>query len=175
MPGLEVVERHFYVCEKFVPQVHGESDVDCGKGGNDVIFGSADITFSKICAVIVGGNVLYSARWGARAEKITDLWGGFVVGYEVGDGVVKGFEEGEDTAKSISIGRSGFTGHGFKVCVAEEDSNKNVFIASARFVRESPREIGSSPVFAWDNVGLGFGGFEVAGREGGRVRLRHTL
>ena len=38
VPRLKVIECEFYGWEESVPHVHGESDVDGGKGRNDVIF-----------------------------------------------------------------------------------------------------------------------------------------
>ena len=50
-----------------------------GKGGNDVVFGSADVAFGKVGSMVIGGNVLDSTGRGTRAEESTGFRGGFVV------------------------------------------------------------------------------------------------
>ena len=54
VPGLEVVECVLDMGEEFVPHVEGECDVDGGEGGDDMVFGSADVAFGKISTVVVG-------------------------------------------------------------------------------------------------------------------------
>ena len=79
VPRLEMIECEFDEGEKLAPQVEGKSDVNGREGGNNMIFGCADVAFSKVSSMVVGRNVLDSTGRGTRTEKGSGFGRGFVV------------------------------------------------------------------------------------------------
>ena len=79
VPRLEVVECELHEGEEGIPQVERGGDVEGSYGGDDVIFRSAYVSFSKVSTVVVRGYVL-DYTWGsACAEECADFGGGFIV------------------------------------------------------------------------------------------------
>ena len=62
--------------------------MESGEGGDDVVFGCADIYLCKVCSVVIWCDKLYDTRGSEVAEKMTDRFGRLIVRDEVGDGVV---------------------------------------------------------------------------------------
>ena len=83
-----MVEGKLHEGDESVPQVEGEGDVESGKGGDDVVFGCADVSLCKISSMVIWCDKLYNTGGGEVAEKMADRFGRLVVRDEVGDGVV---------------------------------------------------------------------------------------
>jgi hypothetical protein len=79
--------------------------VDGSESGNDVVFGSAHVSFSEVGTVIVGGDELNNTRRCGGAEERFDFGGGFVIGNEVRDGVAEVGEERKGGRESFDIHR----------------------------------------------------------------------
>ena len=75
--GAEIVEGELSVGKKFVPEVGGKVRMARGEDGDKVVFGSAEVAFGKVGAVIVGGDVL--DREVLTGKELTEGEGGFVV------------------------------------------------------------------------------------------------
>ena len=48
--------------EETVPQIQREGDMNSGKGSNNVILSGTDEAFSRVGAVVVGGDKLRNTR-----------------------------------------------------------------------------------------------------------------
>jgi hypothetical protein len=65
--GAEIVEGELSVGKKFVPEVGGKVRMARGEDGDKVVFGSAEVAFGKVGAVIVGGGTYWTGRcWLAK-------------------------------------------------------------------------------------------------------------
>ena len=62
--------------------------MESGEGGDDVVFGCADISLCEVGSVVVRCDKLYNTRGSEVAEKMTDRFGRLIVRDEVGDSVV---------------------------------------------------------------------------------------
>ena len=74
--------------EEFIPHIEGESDVYSSKGGNNVVFGCADISFCEVGTMVVGGNKLNYTGRGTGFEEVAYRLGRFIVRDQMCDCVV---------------------------------------------------------------------------------------
>ena len=69
--------------EETVPQIQREGDMNSGKGGNNVILSGTDETFSRVGAVVVGGDKLRNTRRLKGLKESANSEGSFVVRNQV--------------------------------------------------------------------------------------------
>ena len=149
-PGAKMVEGQLSVGEEEIPEVRGEVDVDRGEDRSEVIFERADSTFSRVGAVIVGGNVLDVGGGGKGLEEGGEEGGRLIVGDDVGDGVAVGSEESEGGAEGADVGGSRAGGLGLRVHVPLVRGNEYVLVTAAGRHWEAAREVGGQPLGASD-------------------------
>jgi len=128
--------------------------MDGSESGNDMVFGSAYISFSEVGTVVVGGNELNNTRRCGGAEERFDFGRGFVIGDEVCDGVAEVGEERKGGRESFNIGGGVFRWHGDNVGISMVYSDKEIFHAASRLMWKSSSKVGSGPILSGDNKGL---------------------
>ncbi len=143
-PGSEVVKGELGLWEQVVPAVRREGDVGGREDGDKMVFGGTNGSFRRVGTMVKGRDVLEGEV--DREEERSEVRRGLVIKKNVNQRVRERAEERDNRLESRDIGGGGAGLHGVQVNVPVMQDNEDVLVSCRVFDRETPGQIGGSPL-----------------------------